>query len=121
MKKKDMILIIVLLVIAAAGLFAVKALQSGDGGQVVISIDGSEYGRYPIDQDQTITVDNAYGHNLIMIEDGSVHMQEADCPDLICVHHAPISHNHETIICLPHKLVVAVEGGSEASVDVTAQ
>jgi hypothetical protein len=116
-----MILIIVLLVIAAVGLFAAKALQSGEGAQVVISIDGSEYGRYPLDQDQTIAVDNARGHNLVVIEDGFVQMQEADCPDLICVHHAPICHNHETIICLPHKLVVEVEGGSEAAVDVTAQ
>lgn len=121
MKKKDIILIVVLLAVAAAGMFAVKALQSGAGAQVVIRIDGSEYGSYPLSENRTIPIDNNFGHNLVVIEGGTVQVEEADCPDLICVKHAPISHNHETIICLPHKLVVEVQGGKEADVDVTAQ
>lgn len=121
MKKKDLILIIVLLAVAAAGFFAVKVMQSGQGALVVIRIDGSEYGTYPLSEDQTIEIDNSFGHNVLVIENGSVHMEEADCPDLICVKHAPISHNRETIICLPHKLVVEVSGGKDSAVDATAQ
>ena len=121
MKKKDIILIILLLDIAAAGMFAVKALQSGEGAQVIIRVDGSEYGSYPLSEDRTIPIDNTFGHNLVVIENGSVQVQEADCPDLICVKHAAISHNRETIICLPHKLVVEVQGGRESDIDATAQ
>ncbi len=121
MKKKDLILIIVLLAVAAAGFFAVKVMQSGQGALVVIRIDGSEYGTYPLSEDQTIEIDNSFGHNVLVIENGSVHMEKADCPDLICVKHAPISHNRETIICLPHKLVVEVSGGKNSAVDATAQ
>ena len=121
MKKKDIILIILLLVIAAAGMFAVKYMQSGEGARVVISVDGSEYGSYPLSEDRVIPVDNSWGHNLVVIADGTVQMQEADCPDLICVKHAAISHNHETIICLPHKLVVEIQGGKDSDIDATAQ
>lgn len=121
MKRKDIILIILLLLIAAGGMFAVKFLQSGEGARVVIRVDGSEYGSYPISEDQVIPIDNSYGHNLVVIKNGAVQMQEADCPDLICVKHAAISHNHETIICLPHRLVVEVEGGKNSEIDATAQ
>jgi len=33
---------------------------------------------------------------------------EADCPDKICVKHTNIKNAGETIICLPHKLVIEI-------------
>jgi hypothetical protein len=49
-------------------------------------------------------------YNLLVIEEGTVTMEAADCRDQICVHHIPISGSGESIICLPHKLVVTVNG-----------
>lgn len=49
-------------------------------------------------------------YNLISITDGKVTMEAADCQDQICVHHKPIMSERESIICLPHKLVVEIEG-----------
>ncbi len=49
-------------------------------------------------------------YNVLLIKDGQASMTEADCPDLICVHHKPVSREGETIVCLPHKLVVEVTG-----------
>jgi hypothetical protein len=49
-------------------------------------------------------------YNLLLIEEGTVTMEAADCRDQICVHHIPISGVGESIICLPHKLVVTVNG-----------
>lgn len=58
-----------------------------------------------------VPADTAY--NLLCITaDGQVRMESADCKDQICVHHKPISGNHESIICLPHKLVVEFTGDS---------
>ncbi|MBQ9155690.1 MAG: NusG domain II-containing protein [Eubacterium sp.] len=53
--------------------------------------------------------------NILKIEDGRVSMVKADCPDKICVDHKPIRNVGETIVCLPHKLVVEIidEGGVE--------
>jgi hypothetical protein len=52
-------------------------------------------------------------YNLLSIHDGKVTMEAADCHDQICVHHIPISGSNESIICLPHKLVVTVTGGQD--------
>lgn len=48
-------------------------------------------------------------YNLISVADGKVTMEAADCQDQICVHHKPIMSERESIICLPHKLVVEIE------------
>ena len=42
-------------------------------------------------------------------KDGSVTVQDADCPDKICEKHRAINRTGETIICLPHKLVVEIK------------
>lgn len=52
-------------------------------------------------------------YNLLVVSDGMVTMEAADCKDQICVHHKPIISERESIICLPHKLVVEMEGGEE--------
>ena len=52
------------------------------------------------------------------IQDGQAFIEEADCPDKLCVKHKPISRNGESIICLPHKLAIRIVGGEEEEVDV---
>lgn len=47
-------------------------------------------------------------YNLLVVDEERVWMQAADCPDQICVHHIPIMGSGESIICLPHKLVVEI-------------
>ena len=37
-------------------------------------------------------------------------MTEADCPDKICVNTGKISKIGETIVCLPHRVVVEIQG-----------
>ena len=68
-----------------------------DHAQVVVSIDGNPYGTYESNQ--------------IRIQDRTVRMIEADCPDQICVNHLAISRDGESIICLPNKVVIAIEAG----------
>ena len=46
-------------------------------------------------------------------------MLEADCPDQYCVEHAAIDKVNETIVCLPHKVVLEITEG-EAARDVDA-
>lgn len=57
------------------------------------------------------------GYNILVVKDGQASVSEASCPDLVCVHHEPISHNHETIVCLPRKLVVYIDSASESKLD----
>ncbi len=56
-------------------------------------------------------------YNLIFCENGTLRMIQSDCPDKICVHHAAISKTGESIICLPHKIVVQITGAEEKTLD----
>ena len=45
-------------------------------------------------------------------------MKDADCPDKICINMGTIRKKGQTIICLPHKLVVEITDGKEMDTDV---
>lgn len=121
MKKKDLIVAIV--VLALAGLLALVFHFAGGEpmGSVNIKVDGKSVGVYSLAEPQEIPVDTDYGHNLVVIENGKAHMEEADCPDHYCEEQGSISKSGETIVCLPHKLVVETVNAEENDVDVVAQ
>lgn len=54
-------------------------------------------------------------YNLISVTEGVVAMESADCRDQICVRHKPISAVGESVICLPHRLVIEISGGEDLS------
>lgn len=120
-RKADIILFFVLLAAAAlsAVLFAYRA--SGAGAEVVITLDGEPYGTYSVSENREIEICSSAGKNVVLIKDGEVLMKSSDCHNQVCVEHAPISRSGESIICLPHKLVVEIQGGKEAHVDAIAQ
>lgn len=69
-----------------------------------ISLDSSLEGReYPIETE--------LGYNIIEMGDGRVRVIEADCRDQIDVHQGWISKTGETLVCLPHRLVIEIKGG----------
>ena len=106
--KKDIILIAV--IIAASVIVAFIAFTtSHEGSTVVITVSGEEYGRYPIDTDRVITVDTGSGINEITINNGEAYVSYADCPQGICAHHKPVSRSGESIICVPHEVVIFIE------------
>ena len=76
-----------------------------DHAQVVVSIDGNPYGTYDLNTDQTVNINES---NQIRIQDRTVRMIEADCPDQICVQTGSISKEHEMIVCMPHKVIVEI-------------
>ena len=53
------------------------------------------------------------GMNHIVIQDNAVYMSDADCPDKLCVHTGTIHKTSETIVCLPHRVVVEITGTTD--------
>lgn len=120
-KRNDIKLLAVIIFIALAALLVFYVTRS-EGARVVITINGEEYKTLPLDQDTSLTIETGRGKsNTVVIKDGSVDMTEADCPDKVCVKHAPIHYNGETIVCLPHKLVLQITGGEESMTDAIAR
>ena len=121
MKKNDIILIAVLLVVAlltAGGMRIWQMNNTKDTANVVVTIDGEVYGTYPLSEDRTERIELPDGsYNILIISDGYADVTEASCPDQICVKHNHIRYSKESIVCLPNKVVVTVEGGEENEID----
>lgn len=122
MKKKDIILIAAVLVIALISLGAIKLTQK-DGKEVVVTVNGEEVYKTSIHKDQTYKIPTKNGTNIMQIKDGKVTMKKADCRDQICADHKAIEKSGETIVCLPHKVVIEIksENGKEQELDGVTQ
>ena len=57
-------------------------------------------------ENQVIRIDAGNGYNLIQIQDGTICISEADCPDQTCVHMGTLKAENPPIVCLPHKLII---------------
>lgn len=95
-------------------IFFVQKKGSKEGLTVVVTVDGKEYysgllsGENQHGERREIDID---GHNKVVIENGEVWMEEADCPDKLCILQGKISKTGQTIICLPNKTMVTIKGG----------
>lgn len=119
-RKADIILVLVLLLVAAAaGIFMLAVRDTG--GEAVVLRDGQEILRLPLSEDAEQVITEGEGSNTVVIQDGAASVTQANCPDKVCVHTGEIRYEGQTIVCLPHKLVVKIEGGEEQEVDAVAQ
>lgn len=111
--KTDVWAIGLLLTIGIVSFLAVRIFMGGqDGAMVRISLDGELYGTYRLSEEQTVLIRKSGAvTNTLQISGHKAKMAEADCPDRLCVHQNAISRQGETIVCLPNKVVVEVEGG----------
>ena len=133
-RKADIVLLIVLLALglAASAVLALQGGSSDSGTKVVIKSGGSVYATYPLSENKTLVVPapqkagtntttdkNAKRdlYNVVTIDNGSVSVSEASCKNQVCVRHGSISHPGESIVCLPNRLIVSIEGGEGGGYD----
>lgn len=114
MKKNDIILGIIILLVAGTGLLYYMNLGDQEAAKITITVDNKLFGTYSLDEEQEIPINNT---NYLIIKDHKADMIDANCPDKNCVNQKAISKNKETIICLPNEVVVEVVGGKEAGLD----
>lgn len=115
-RRNDLILVAVILVVAVL-FWGYSWFTRSEGGYAVVTVDGEEWGRYALDKPLETEIVTPYGTNILVIADGKASVTEADCPDGLCVRQRDICYEGETLVCLPHKLVVEIAGSSEGDVD----
>ena len=132
-RKADIALVVVCVLAAVlTGVFLILYRREGD--VVRVSCDGEQLAGFAFPaagiqdrqyylvwvEDGQMTVSNCGNapvipdggaFNLFSVADGVVRMEAADCRDQICVRHRAVSAVGESIICLPHKLVVEITTG----------
>ena len=107
LKSADFYLVAVLLIITAGLLAWIQFGVKKQGETVVIKVDGNVVKQLALKNDTEFDVSGYQGGtNHIVIQDNAVYMSDADCPDKLCVHTGTIHKTGETIVCLPHRVVV---------------
>ena len=115
MKKRDIVIIAVFLVIALVGLGAVKIFApTGNITYADIFINDKLYEAVPLNEDTVITIDQGDGKvNHIEVKDGAIFMADSTCSDGLCISQGKMSpENYEDrpmlnwIICLPNRVTV---------------
>ena len=104
MKTKTWLLIIgaILVVcgIAAAILFAPNHSAAAE-----ILLDGTVVKTVDLRVEQTFSVESEWGSNTVVVENGTVRVSEASCPDHVCIERGACS-GGAPIVCLPNRLVI---------------
>ena len=143
MKKADIVFLFGILVLAFLGLFFLQQHRE-KGSYMEVSYDGTVLGKISIAgqedayyllaegslqklakeknmewtaQIAQIEENQTGNYNIFMCRNGEVRMIKSNCPDLLCVHHYPVKTAGENIICLPHKVVIAITGEKGSQLD----
>lgn len=103
----DIFLILGILSLALI-IFIVFRLNLKEGNSVKVSIDNEVKCCYNFNKDTEVVIKDGKNTNTLVIKDSTAYITEANCPDKICVAHRAISKTGETIVCLPHRLVVEI-------------
>ena len=114
MKRNDFILLVIFLAVISFFHGINMLSRRNEAKTVIVSVDGEFYGTYSLNKNQEIKINDT---NVLIIRDGCTYMKESTCSEQVCVKHKPISKNKETIICLPNKLIVELNGGDENAFD----
>ncbi len=105
--KSDGILAVALLLAALVGLGGLHIYQSQAGGLLVavITVDGEEYARLPLDTDTTITLPTEH---IVTVADGEVSVVFAPCPTQRCVKMSPAHTVGGYIACTPMQMTIVI-------------
>ena len=121
--RNDLILAAVIVAIAAVCLLFLN-ITKVNGNSVVVKVDGEEIIRFSLSQNveyDIITGKNNEKINTLVIKDGKASVTRADCPDGICKEYRPVCYAGETIVCLPHRIVIEITGeASPDGIDIAA-
>lgn len=118
LRRNDLILILVSLIVAVFLLFVMNITKI-EGGYATVVINGIETQSYPLNENISIRLSNdeTNGYNVLVIEDGYASIIEANCPDKLCVRQRKIKYNGQTLVCLPNKTTVKIVSNTNSDTD----
>ena len=121
-KKMDIVIIAVLLIISFTPhlIFFKTSQKSSKNNYAIIKVDGKIHKKISLShvkKSEKVNLNLPNGKNTLLIKNNSIQMKSANCNDALCVKQGNISKVGQTIICLPHKLIIEIKGDELDSKD----
>jgi hypothetical protein len=111
-KKRDLLLIMILLGAACILLIFSKLSGRPPAAKALVFVDGIQVHELSLRQDQELTVTGPDGGtNHLVIQNGEIWCSQASCPDQLCVRQGKKKYNTDTIVCLPNRMNITIQGG----------
>lgn len=122
MRKGDRVMLAVFTLLLAASLAAYvyrRAVPARAGLVATVSINGRVVDTlYLNDEEPVKRVYRANGgFNTVLAGGGGAAVVETDCPDQLCVKTGRINRPGGSVICLPHRFVLRIEGAGADELD----
>lgn len=110
LKKGDIAVILVILVVAAA--FWLWQSRQTDKLEAVITVNGEIVETIDLSsvEEKITIVPDTSPKVVISAENGAIYFEESGCSDKLCVNCGRLSKKGDTAVCLPAKTVVTVSG-----------
>ena len=107
LKKGDFIVFGMVILISVVCFF-VFTFSGTSGKKIKVTVNNTPFASYPLEHDGKYQIKTEFGTNTLVIENGSAHFSDSDCRDKTCEKMGKIGKEGQSIICLPHKIVVEV-------------
>lgn len=122
LKKGDLILIGVLVVLILASAAWMSFIRSGNTSKIAVvkqdNIVIKKIDLEKVKEQERIKIDGQYTET-ILVENGRIRFEEADCPDQVCVRTGWLSERGDNAACVPNHAVIVIEGESPSVDSVT--
>lgn len=114
-KRGDLLVYAWILLLTGGSFFGLHQMRvRAEHVRILVELDGRLIGSYAWDPEtppQEIFVDAGDGrYNITRITEMGIDIQEANCPDQICVRSSRIRSPGHAIVCLPHRVVIRLVG-----------
>jgi hypothetical protein len=125
-KPGDAVVVVLTLGAAVASLLMVAGAAAGNAGSVaIVEVNGREVRRVELSDGgaaRRLEVQGYRGKSTVEIEGRSVWMLRSSCRDKLCVGMGKVDSAGQSIICLPNRVVIRIEGEREPdSVDAVTE
>lgn len=110
----DSVVVLFVGLLACGILYGARAGVAAEAVTAVVYADGVEIDRVPTDTPSERTY-TANGYTLHMEFCPGARVVSSDCPTQDCVHTGVVTYGGQSIVCLPARIAVRMEGGAVPS------
>ena len=117
-KRGDAVILSALLLLCLT-LFVISVIPEGKPGELraVVRRAGEIVAELPLSRDCTYEMEEFN----IVVSDRKAHVNAAKCPDKLCEGMGEIGQAGESVVCLPNRISVSVEGGGGNGLDALSR